>query len=146
MRVVIQRVLEARVDVDNQTVGKIGKGLLIFLSVGKDDNEKDGEFIAGKLVNLRVFEDEQGKMNLSIQDVGGQMLLISNFTLHGNCQKGRRPSFDSAGDPQKANSLYEKVIKMVSAEGIKVEKGIFAAHMHVHCVNDGPVTFILDSK
>jgi D-tyrosyl-tRNA(Tyr) deacylase len=147
MRVIIQRVLEAAVKVNDQLVGQIGKGLLVYLSVGKGDNLKDAEFIADKLANLRIFADEAGKMNQSVLDVGGQILLVSNFTLHGDCQKGRRPGVDAAAEPALAQQLYEKVIELVrQPRCIGVEKGVFGAYMHVSSINYGPVTFLLDSS
>ena len=146
MRAVVQRVLQAEVKVNGQTVGKIGKGLLVYLSVGKEDTEKDTEFIAEKLVNLRIFEDEAGKMNRSVIDVDGSVLLVSNFTLHGDCRKGRRPSFDAAAEPKSAQQLYERVIELVTGQGVVVEKGAFGEYMQVSSVNDGPVTFLLDSS
>jgi len=145
MRAVIQRVSEAKVVVEGETVGEIGKGLLVYLGVGKGDSSKDAEFMADKLSNLRIFADSAGKMNLSVQDVGGSVLLVSNFTLHGDCRKGRRPGFDGAGDSVVAEELYEKVAELIASEDINVEKGVFGAHMHVSSINDGPVTFLLDS-
>lgn len=145
MRAVIQRVTNAQVEVDGQTVGRIEKGLLVYLSIGKSDTEKDARFFAEKLVNLRIFTDEQDKMNLSVIDVGGSILLVSNFTLHGNCQKGRRPGFDAAAEPKLAEKLYEKVISLIKQQGVTIQTGIFAAHMHITSTNDGPVTFILES-
>ena len=146
MRVVIQRVLQAQVEVNSQTVGQIDKGFLVYLGVGKDDTINDAEFIAEKLVNLRIFPDEAGKMNRSLLDVGGKILLISNFTLHGDCRKGRRPGFDNAAQPQLAQQLYEKVADLITQQGIPVEKGVFGEYMHVTSTNDGPVTFLLDSS
>jgi len=146
MRFVCQRVLKAQVEVNGRTVGRIDKGLLVYLSVGKDDTVKDAEFMAEKLVNLRIFPDEAGKMNRSILDVGGKILLISNFTLHGDCRKGRRPGFDAAAQPQLAQQLYEKVAELIVQQGITVEKGLFGEYMHVTSTNDGPVTFLLDSS
>jgi len=145
MRFVCQRVLEAQVRIDDQSVGRIDKGLLVYLSVGKGDTENDAQFMADKLVNLRIFPDEAGKMNLSVLDISGGILLISNFTLHGDCRKGRRPGFDAAAEPALAQQLYEKVAGLISDQGIRVEKGVFGEHMHVTSVNDGPVTLILDS-
>jgi len=145
MRVVIQRVLQAKVEVNSQTVGQIDKGLLVYLGVGKGDTIKDVEFIAEKLVNLRIFPDEAGKMNRSLLDVGGKILLVSNFTLHGDCRKGRRPGFDNAAEPQLAEQLYEKVAELIAQHGVPVEKGVFGEYMHVTSTNDGPVTFLLDS-
>jgi D-tyrosyl-tRNA(Tyr) deacylase len=145
MRFVCQRVLEAQVKVNDQVVGQIGRGLLVYLGVGKGDTESDVQFMAEKLVNLRIFPDDAGKMNLSVQDIGGAVLLISNFTLHGDCRKGRRPGFDAASEPQTAQQLYEKVADFVIQQGIPVEKGVFGEYMHVSSINDGPVNFILDS-
>ncbi len=146
MRAVIQRVLQAKVEVNGQQVGKIDKGLLVYLSVGKGDSEKDAEFMADKLVNLRIFADKAGKMNLSILDVGGSILLVSNFTLHGDCRKGRRPGFDAAAEPQLAQQLYEKAVELIAEQGVTIEKGTFGEYMHVSSINDGPVTFLLDSS
>ena len=145
MRVVCQRVLQAQVEVNGRQVGKIDKGLLVYLGVGKGDTEKDAQFIADKLVNLRIFADEAGKMNRSVLDVGGRILLISNFTLHGDCRKGRRPGFDAAAEPALAEELYEKVAALVAASGVGVEKGLFGQYMQVTSLNDGPVTSLLDS-
>ena len=145
MRAVIQRVLEAEVKVAGESVGKIDKGLLVYLGVGKGDEQKDAEFMADKLANLRIFADEAGKLNLSVQDIGGGILLVSNFTLQGDCRKGRRPGFDGAAEPQLAGQLYEKVAELVAGRGIAVEKGVFGGYMHVSSINDGPVTFLLDS-
>ena len=146
MRFVCQRVLEAEVKVNDQSVGKIDRGLLVFLGVGKGDTEADAQFMSDKLVNLRIFPDEAGKMNRSVQDVGGAILLISNFTLHGDCRKGRRPGFDAAAEPELAESLYEKVIALIAEQGVPVEKGTFGEYMHITSINDGPVTFLLDSS
>ncbi len=145
MRAVIQRVLQAKVEVGGQQVGKVDKGLLVYLSVGVGDTQKDAEFIADKLVNLRIFADDAGRINRSVIDVGGSILLISNFTLHGDCRKGRRPGFDAAAQPQLAQQLYEKTIALVAGKGVTVEKGVFGEYMHVDSINDGPVTFLLDS-
>ena len=145
MRVVIQRVSDAHVEVDGQMTGRIEKGLLVYLSVAKTDISRDARFIAEKLVNLRVFPDENDKMNLSVADIGGSILLISQFTLHGDCRKGRRPGFDQAAKPQPAKQLYEETIQLIREQGIDVQTGVFAAHMHVSSLNDGPVTFLLDS-
>lgn len=146
MRVVVQRVSQAKVEVNCRTVGQIDKGLLVYLGVGKEDDIKDAEFIAEKLVNLRIFPDEAGKMNLSLLDIGGKILLISNFTLHGDCRKGRRPGFDAAAPPQLAEQLYEKVAELITRQGVPVEKGLFGEYMHVTSTNDGPVNFLLDSS
>jgi len=146
MRAVIQRVLQAQVEVDSQQVGKIDKGLLVYLSVGKGDTIKDAQFMAEKLVNLRIFSNEAGKMNRSVLDVGGAILLVSNFTIHGDCRKGRRPSFDAAAQPKLAQQLYEKVAELIAEHGVAVEKGVFGEYMQVSSINDGPVTFLLDSN
>jgi D-tyrosyl-tRNA(Tyr) deacylase len=146
MRAVVQRVLEAQVKINGQSVGKTGSGLLVYLSVGKTDTEKDAEWIAEKLVNLRIFHDEAGKMNRSILDVQGGILLVSNFTLHGDCRKGRRPSFDAAAESQLAQQLYKKVIELVKEQRIPVETGTFGEYMQVSSINDGPVNFLLDSS
>ena len=146
MRAVIQRVLQAKVEVNGQQISRIDKGLLMYLSVGKADTLKDAQFMADKLVNLRIFADEAGKMNRSLLDTGGGILLVSNFTLHGDCRKGRRPGFDAAAEPTLAQQLYEKVAELITEQGIVVEKGAFGEHMHISSVNDGPVTFLLDSS
>ncbi len=146
MRAVIQRVSEAKVEVEGKVIGQVGRGLLVYLGVGKEDTEADAEFMADKLVNLRIFADEAGKMNRSVIEVGGGVLLISNFTLQGDCRKGRRPGFDAAADPQLAEPLYEKVAELMARSEIPVAKGSFGAHMQVSSINDGPVTFLLDSK
>lgn len=145
MRFICQRVLEAQVKIDNKIIGSIGRGLLVYLSVGKEDSETDAQFLADKLVNLRIFADNADKMNLSVQDINGSVLLVSNFTLHGDCRKGRRPGFDAAAEPKEANRLYEKVAELIRASDVPVEKGIFGEHMLVSSINDGPVNFILDS-
>ena len=146
MRAVIQRVLQAEVEIKGQQVSQIGKGLLVYLSIGKTDTVGDAGFMAEKLVNLRIFADEAGKMNRSVLDVGGSILLVSNFTLHGDCRKGRRPSFDAAAEPELAQQLYEKAAELIAEQGAAVEKGVFGEYMHVSSVNDGPVTFLLDSS
>lgn len=146
MRAVIQRVLEAKVEVEGEIVGQIEKGLLVYLGVGKGDEQKDAEFMAEKLANLRIFADDQGKMNLSVKDIGGSILLVSNFTLHGDCRKGRRPGFEAAAEPAQAEKLYEKAAKLIAEQGLPVETGAFGEYMQVTSKNDGPVTFLLDSS
>ncbi|MBQ7975576.1 MAG: D-tyrosyl-tRNA(Tyr) deacylase [Clostridia bacterium] len=146
MRIVVQRVSEAKVNVDGNPVGAIGRGLLVFVGVGPEDDESDIKFIADKIVNLRIFEDEDEKMNLSVKDISGEVLLISQFTLFGDCRKGRRPNFSGSCEPVKAKEIYEKLIDEVALMGIHAEKGIFGADMKVELLNDGPVTILLDSK
>jgi D-tyrosyl-tRNA(Tyr) deacylase len=145
MRMVCQRVLEAKVTVNGRPVGSIGRGLLVYLGVGKGDTIDDAQFMADKIVNLRIFADQAGKMNLNVQDIAGSILLISNFTLHGDCRKGRRPGFDAAAEPTLAEQLYENVAGLIAAQGVPVEKGIFREYMQVTSTNDGPVNFLLDS-
>ncbi len=145
MRAVLQRVREATVTVDNQRVGQIAHGLLVYLGVAQEDTEQDVAYVADKLAGLRIFADEVGKMNLSVRDVEGAILLISNFTVCGDCRKGRRPSFGQAAEPIQAESLYEAVAAGLRKQGVPVEQGQFGAMMQVHSVNDGPVTFWLDS-
>jgi len=146
MRAVIQRVLSARVEVDNQVVGQIGEGTLVFLGVGREDNEEDCQYIADKISNLRIFHDNQGKMNRSLLDIAGSVLLVSQFTLYGDARKGRRPGFSEAAPPELGESFYLKVAARLRENGLKVETGTFQAHMQVHLCNDGPVTILLDSK
>jgi D-tyrosyl-tRNA(Tyr) deacylase len=145
MRAVIQRVTSATVEVDGKIVGQIGRGLLVYLGVGKPDTEPDAEFMAEKLANLRIFADNEGKMNRSLLDISGEVLLVSNFTLQGDCRKGRRPGFDDAAEPAIAEFLYDKTANLIADKGLRVAKGVFGAYMQVASVNDGPVTFILDS-
>jgi D-tyrosyl-tRNA(Tyr) deacylase len=146
MRAVIQRVSEAKVEVEGKVIGQVGRGLLVYLGVGKRDTPADAEFMADKLVNLRIFADEAGKMNRSVLEIGGGVLLVSNFTLQGDCRKGRRPGFDAAADPQLAEPLYEKVAELIARSEVPIAKGSFGAHMQVSSINDGPVTFLLDSR
>jgi len=146
MRAVVQRVSQANVKVDGQVVGEINKGLLVLLGVGKEDDEKDLEYIVDKILGLRIFEDENEKMNLSLMDIQGELLLVSQFTLFGDVKKGKRPSFIDAADPKIANEYYEKFIEIARSKGVKTEHGVFGAHMEVGLVNDGPVTILIDSK
>lgn len=145
MKAVIQRVTEAEVKVDGASVGRIGRGILVLLGVERGDDERDADRLAEKICHLRIFEDNAGKMNLSLMETGGEILSVSQFTLAGNCGKGRRPSFDTAALPEEANRLYEYFTASLRALGLKVETGIFQAMMRVSLVNDGPVTFILES-
>jgi D-aminoacyl-tRNA deacylase len=145
MRAVVQRVKESSVFIDEQTVAAIGRGLLVLLGVAGNDTKKEADILAEKIPNLRIFEDKTGKMNLSLLDTGGRMLVVSQFTLLGNCRKGRRPSFVDAAEPDMANALYEYFIEQVKAKGIEVQSGRFRAMMDVHLINDGPVTLIVES-
>ena len=147
MRAVVQRVSSSEVKVDNRVVGRIGNGILVLLGVGSNDNERDVAYLADKIISLRIFEDEQGKMNLSLQEINGQVLVVSQFTLYGDCRKGRRPSYSEAAVPEDAASLYNKFIEYIQGKySIKVETGVFQADMNVSLVNDGPVTLLLDSR
>lgn len=146
MRAVVQRVASARVSVDGKVAGSIEKGLCVFIGVAQDDSEREVEWMAGKIANLRIFEDAAGKMNLSLLEEKGAMLVVSQFTLYGDCRKGRRPSFASACEPEKANRIYEDFIRSVSSKGITVATGVFQASMRVEIHNDGPVTLILDTE
>jgi len=145
MRVLIQRVSEARVVVEGKETGRIGRGLLVLVGAGKGDTGDDVRRLAEKTVNLRIFEDEAGKMNLSLLDVGGEVLAVSQFTLYADCRKGRRPSFTGAAPPEEGEQLYLEYVKAVEEYGVKVATGVFGAHMQVELVNDGPVTIWLDS-
>ena len=146
MKAVIQRVTKASVQVEGQTVGQIESGLLVLLGVAKGDGETDGQYVVKKIRTLRIFSDEQGKMNRSLVDIGGSVLLVSQFTLLGRTANGRRPSFDEVASPDEANRLYGQVAAGLRDLGTHVETGIFAAHMQVELLNDGPVTFVLDSR
>jgi D-tyrosyl-tRNA(Tyr) deacylase len=146
MKAVIQLVTSASVRVEGRIVGEIEHGLLVLLGVAKGDGESDGRFLIEKIRTLRIFSDEQGKMNRSLADIGGSVLLVSQFTLLGRTTNGRRPSFDEAAPPDEAKRLYEAVATELRAQGIPVETGVFAAHMQVELLNDGPVTFVLDSR
>lgn len=145
MRMVIQRVTQASVTVDDQVIGSIGQGIAVLLGVAKGDTEKEADYLANKLVNLRIFEDEAGKMNLSLQDIGGELLVVSQFTLLGDCRKGRRPGFSNAAPPEEADRLYQYVVEQLREKGFHVETGQFQATMLVNIHNDGPVTFVIDS-
>ena len=146
MRAVVQRVTEGDVTVENQVTGSIGNGFVVLLGVEDTDTEKDAEYLADKIVGLRVFEDSEDKMNLSLQDVGGEMLVISQFTLLADARKGRRPNFVKAARPEQAKMLYDHFVEKVKAQGINVAEGIFQTHMLVRIHNDGPVTILLDSN
>lgn len=146
MRAVVQRVTEGDVTVENEVTGSIGNGFVVLLGVEDTDTEKDAEYLADKIVGLRVFEDSEDKMNLSLQDVGGEMLVISQFTLLADARKGRRPNFVKAARPEMARKLYEHFVEKVKAQGVHVGEGVFQAHMLVRIHNDGPVTILLDSN
>lgn len=146
MRAVIQRVTDASVEVEGRVVGRIETGLLALIGVADGDNESDAAYIADKIADLRLFDDEEGKINLSVADVGGAVLAISQFTLLGDCRKGRRPSWSEAARPEEAQRLYEGVAARLKARGIPTETGVFQAHMAVRLTNDGPVTVLLDSR
>ena len=146
MKLVIQRVKKSSVKVDNKLIGDIGKGFLVLIGVGQNDKKEVADYLVQKLIKLRIFEDEQGKMNLSIKDINGELLIISQFTLYADCSGGNRPSFTNAAKPEIANELYEYFIEKCKQENIKVEKGIFGADMKVELLNDGPVTIILEKS
>ncbi|MCR6546796.1 D-aminoacyl-tRNA deacylase [Dehalobacterium formicoaceticum] len=146
MRAVVQRVKKAQVAVAGERVGTIDTGLCVFLGVGKEDTKKDGEYLADKIIHLRIFPDEEDKMNLSLVDVQGAILAVSQFTLYGDCRKGRRPGFSDAASPEQGKELYEAFIQSLKEKGIPVETGIFQADMLVSIENDGPVTLLLDSQ
>ena len=146
MRAVVQRVTEAQVSVAGEVVGEIGSGLLVLLGVARDDSGQDADYLAEKIANLRIFDDERGKMNRSLLNIAGRMLVVSQFTLYGDVRRGRRPSYTEAADPERANALYEYFVGRVKQQGIKVETGVFQAMMRVTLTNDGPVTILIDSR
>ena len=145
MRLVIQRVTEARVAVSNSTTGSIRTGLLVFLGVSRTDTVEDADYLTGKLLGLRIFSDEDGKMNRNVREAGGSLLIVSQFTLYGDCRKGRRPSFDQAAPPDQAQDLYNYFVESAKRGPVPVETGVFQAMMEVYIVNDGPVTILIDS-
>jgi len=145
MRIVLQRVARASVEVAGETVGSIGRGMLILVGVKRDDTQAQADFLADKTLNLRIFSDDAGKMNRNVREAGGAILVVSQFTLYGDCRKGRRPSFDEAAPPEQARSLYDYFVERLRAGDIAVETGMFQASMQVSLINDGPVTFVLDS-
>jgi len=145
MRALIQRVTQAHVDVEGVTAGEIGGGILILLGIEQSDSVREADYLVNKIIDLRIFDDSQGKMNLSLRDVGGEMLIISQFTLYGDCRKGRRPSFDRAARPEAAKILYDHFVSRAAASGLTVRSGVFQASMQVSLVNDGPVTLICES-
>ncbi|HAT03784.1 MAG TPA: D-tyrosyl-tRNA(Tyr) deacylase [Candidatus Magasanikbacteria bacterium] len=145
MRIVLQRVSHAQVEINNKTVGQISNGLLLLIGIGKGDSEVQADKLVDKIIKLRIFEDEQGKMNKNIVDAGGSILVVSQFTLYGNCWDGNRPGFELAAPPDEAKRLYEYFVEKLKQTGIHVETGQFATYMHVSLINDGPVTFVLES-
>jgi len=146
MRAVVQRVTSSKVLVGDETVGSINRGLLVLLGVTDDDTSKDVDYMVDKIVNLRIFEDENGKMNLSVRDIEGDLLVVSQFTLYGDCRKGKRPSFTNAAKPELANKLYEEFVEIAKQHELRVQTGQFQAHMLVDISNDGPVTMLIDSR
>lgn len=146
MRAVVQRVASSSVTVEGETTGKIDKGLMVLLGVADGDTDKDVTYMVDKIVNLRIFEDENDKMNLSLQDIGASLLVVSQFTLLGDCRKGRRPSFIEAAKPEIADNLYQKFVDKARSMGIRTETGRFQTHMMVELINDGPVTILVDSN
>ncbi len=145
MRIVIQRVKEAKVEVDGRVTGSIGPGLVVLLGIAKQDTHQHADYLVDKILGLRIFQDDAGKMNLSVLDVMGGLLIVSNFTVYGDCRKGRRPSFDLAADPEKAEDLYQYFVHRARSAPIRVDTGVFRASMSVHLTNDGPVTLVCDS-
>ena len=146
MRAVVQRVDYANVKVNGDIVGEIDKGLLVFLGIGEDDGSEDLEYMVDKILGLRIFEDDLGKMNLSLKDINGEILVVSQFTLYGDVRRGKRPSFSSSANPELAEDIYEEFIRLCKEEGIKTENGVFGAHMNVKIANNGPVTILIDSN
>lgn len=146
MRIVVQRVTSAQVKVSQDICGKIGKGLLVFFGVHKEDKPEDTVWLVNKMLNLRIFQDDAGKMNLSLKEIGAEVLIVSQFTLYGNCANGRRPDFFETAQPETAEKIYDKFVQEVKKELVQVQTGIFGAYMEVSLVNDGPVTFIIDTK
>ena len=146
MRAVLQRVENAWVEVDGHVTGSIGTGLLVLLAVSREDTNAEADYLVDKIVNLRVFNDESGKMNRSLVEAGGSLLVVSQFTLYGDCSKGRRPSFDTAAPAEQARTLYEYFVAKARQSGVRAETGVFQARMSVHLLNDGPVTLICESK
>src|SRR5271157_6627190 len=146
MRVLIQRVTEAKVNIDDSTIGSIRNGLLAFVGISRADTTLDADYVLGKLLGLRIFPDDDGKMNRNIEEAGGALLLVSQFTLYGDCRKGRRPSFDNAAPPEQALALYNYLVESARRGPVPVETGVFQAHMQVHLINDGPVTIWIESE
>lgn len=146
MIALVQRVNHSSVKVDSIKISEIGRGLLVFIGIEQGDTDKDAAYISRKVVNLRCFDDQEGRMNLSVREVGGEILAVSQFTLAADTRRGNRPGFSNAEEPEKAKIIFDNLIKFISSEGITVRTGVFGAHMHVELENDGPVTFIIDSR
>jgi D-tyrosyl-tRNA(Tyr) deacylase len=146
MIALLQRVSKASIEVEGKKVSEIGKGIVVFIGIQKQDSEKDAQYLANKIINLRIFEDSEGKMNLSVKDISGEIMVVSEFTLAGDCKKGLRPSFDRAMPPLEAQKLYNQFIDFLKNTGISVKTGVFRSYMHVYLVNEGPVTFILNTR
>jgi len=146
VRAVVQRVSSARVEIDGEVAGSIGRGLLVLLGVGQGDSEKQAHWLADKIAGLRILEDDAGKMNLSVEEVGGSLLVVSQFTLYADCRKGRRPSFTGAAPPEEADRLYQVFVQRLKERGLPVATGVFQAMMQVHLVNDGPVTVVVETE
>lgn len=146
MRAVVQRVKEAKVTVDGNLIGEVGRGLLVFVGISTEDSNDDIAYLAEKILNLRIFEDQSGKMNLSVNDISGEVLIVSQFTLYGDCRKGRRPSFSRAAPPAQALEIYNNFLDTLRLQGVPIKTGQFREHMDVSLINDGPVTLLLDSK
>jgi len=146
VRAVVQRVSSARVEIDGEVAGAIGRGLLVLLGVGQGDSEKQAHWLADKIAGLRILEDDAGKMNLSVEEVGGSLLVVSQFTLYADCRKGRRPSFTGAAPPEEADRLYQVFVQRLKERGLPVATGVFQAMMQVHLVNDGPVTVVVETE
>ncbi|MGB9710716.1 MAG: D-aminoacyl-tRNA deacylase [Thermodesulfovibrio sp.] len=146
MIALLQRVSKASIEVEGKKVSEIGKGIVVFIGIQKQDSEKDAQYLANKIINLRIFEDSEGKMNLSVKDISGEIMVVSEFTLAGDCKKGLRPSFDRAMPPLEAQKLYNQFIDFLKNTGISVKTGVFKSYMHVYLVNEGPVTFILNTR
>ncbi|MDF2839738.1 MAG: D-tyrosyl-tRNA(Tyr) deacylase [Clostridia bacterium] len=146
MRAVVQRVANGSVEIDGNIVGSISKGLVVLLGVSENDTNEDAAYMSEKILNLRVFDDEEGKMNFSLLDIKGELLVVSQFTIYGDCRKGRRPNYMAAAKPEKADELYNDFVKLCKAQNVKTETGVFQADMKVNIINDGPVTLIVDSE
>ncbi|GAB5045889.1 D-aminoacyl-tRNA deacylase [Thermodesulfovibrio sp. TK110] len=146
MIALLQRVIRAYVEIEGKKASEIGRGILVFIGIEKEDTERDAQYLINKIVNLRIFEDKSGKMNLSVKDINGEIMVVSEFTLAGDCKKGNRPSFDRAMPPEEAEKLYRYFVDAIKKTGIPIKEGVFRSYMHVSLVNEGPVTFILNTR